>query len=93
MRAVKQMGPWNSLGISVRRGWRPGKSQVCAGQGELPSKTIGISTKLFSNSGPNLVILAGMDNELRCGQAQNGVNSDFLVKFDLDGQDQLAKKQ
>ena len=27
-----------------------------------------------------------MDGELWCGQAQNGVNLDFQVKFDLEGQ-------
>ena len=45
--------------------------------GQLPAKTIGILTKLFCTSGPNLVILASMGNELRCEQAQNGINSDF----------------
>ena len=33
-----------------------------------------------------------MGNELWCGQAQNGVNSDFKVKFDLKGQSQLLPK-
>ena len=33
-----------------------------------------------------------MGNELWCGQAQNGVNSDFKVKFDLEGQSQLPPK-
>ena len=47
------------------------------GQGQLPLWTIGILTKLFSTSGPNLVILALMDNELWCWQVQNGINSDF----------------
>ena len=47
------------------------------GQGQLLPQTIGILTKLFSTSGPNLVILACMGNELWCAQAQNGVNSDF----------------
>ena len=44
-------------------------------------KTIGTFTKLFSTSGPNLVILAWMGNELWSGQAQNGVNSDFLFNL------------
>ena len=47
------------------------------GQGQLPPKTTGILTKLFYTSGPNFVILAWMSNLLWCGQAQNGVNSDF----------------
>ena len=47
------------------------------GQGQLPPKTIGILIKLFCTSGPNLVILAWMGNELWFGQAQNGVNSEF----------------
>ena len=33
-----------------------------------------------------------MGNELWSGQAQNGVNSDFQVKFDLEGQGQLPPK-
>ena len=33
-----------------------------------------------------------MGNELWSGQAQNGVNSDFEVKFDLEGQGQLPLK-
>ena len=51
-----------------------------------PLKTIGILTKVFWISGPNLVILAWMGGELWCGQDQNGVNLDFKVKFDLEGQ-------
>ena len=38
------------------------------------------------NQGPNLVVLAWMDDELSHGQAQNGVNFDFEVKFDLEVQ-------
>ena len=33
-----------------------------------------------------------MGNELWCGQAQNWVNSDFKVKYDLEGQGQLPSK-
>ena len=43
-------------------------------------------------SGPNLVILAWIDDELLCGQAQNGVNFDFEVKFDLEFQGQSPPK-
>ena len=44
------------------------------------------STKLFCTFGPNLVVLAWTGEELLRGQAQNGVNYDFEVKFDLEGQ-------
>ena len=49
-------------------------------------------TKLFCTSGPNLVVLAWMGDELLCGQAQHGVNFDFEVKFDLEGQGQSRHK-
>ena len=49
-------------------------------------------TKVFCTSGPNLVILAWTGDELSHGQAQNGVNFDFEVKFDLEGQGQLPPK-
>ena len=62
------------------------------GQGQLPPKTIRILTNVFCTSGPNLVILAWMGAELWCGQAQNGVNFDFDLKFDLEGQGWLAPK-
>ena len=61
-------------------------------QGQLPPKTIGILTNVFWTSGPNLVILAWMGDELWCGQAQNGVNFDFDLKFDLEGQGWLPPK-
>ena len=48
--------------------------------------------KVFCSSGPNLVVLAGTGHELLCGQAQNGVNFDFEVKFDFEGQDQSPPK-
>ena len=56
-------------------------------------KIIGILTKVFCTSGPNLVTLAWTGDELSPGQAQNGVNWDFEVKFDLDGQGQSPPKQ
>ena len=55
-------------------------------------KTIGIFTKVFCTFGPNLVILAWTGDELSRGQALNGVNFDFEVKFDLKGQGQSAPK-
>ena len=59
---------------------------------QSPSKTTGILTKVFSTSGPNLVALAWTGDELSRGQAQNGVNFDFEVKFDLEGQGQSPPK-
>ena len=53
---------------------------------------IGILTKVFCTSGPNLVILAWTGDELSPGQAQNGVNFDFEVKFDLEVQGQSPSK-
>ena len=55
-------------------------------------KTTGILTKVFSTSGPNLVALAWAGDELLRGQAQNRVNFDYEVKFDLEGQGQTPKK-
>ena len=47
------------------------------GLDQLPPKNNRIFTKVFCTTGPKLVILAWMDDELWCGQAQNGVNFDF----------------
>ena len=55
-------------------------------------KLIGILTQVFYTFGPNLVILAWTGDELSCRQAQNGVNFDFEVKFDLEGQGQSPPK-
>ena len=55
-------------------------------------KTTGILTKVFSTSGPSLVALAWKGDELSRRQAQNGVNFDFEVKFDLKVQDQSPPK-
>ena len=59
---------------------------------QSPPKTTGILTKVFSTSGSNLVALAWTGDELSHGQAQNGVNFDFEVKFDLEGQGQSPPK-
>ena len=48
-------------------------------------KTIRILTKVVCTSGPNLVTLAWMGDELWCRQAQNEVNLHFDLKFDLEG--------
>ena len=55
-------------------------------------KTTGFLTKVFSTSGPNLVALAWTVDELSREQAPNGVNFDFEVKFDLEGQGQSPPK-
>ena len=55
-------------------------------------KTTGFLTKVFSTSAPNLVALAWTVDELSREQAQNGVNFDFEVKFDLEGQGQSPPK-
>ena len=41
------------------------------GQGRSSPKTIGTWTKVFCISGPNLVTLAWMSDELSCGQARD----------------------
>ena len=62
------------------------------GHAQSTPKTTGILNKVFSNSGPNLVALAWTGEELSRAEAQNGVNFDFEVKFDLKGQGQLPPK-
>ena len=61
-------------------------------QAQSTPKTVGILTKVFCTSGPNFVVLAWTGDELSRGQAQNGVNFDFEVKFDLEGQGQSPPK-
>ena len=61
-------------------------------QAQSTPKTVGILTKVFCTSGPNFVVLAWSGDELSLGQAQNGVNFDFEVKFDLEGQGQSPPK-
>ena len=51
---------------------------------------IGMLTKVFCTSDPNLVILPWRDDELSHRQAQNGINFDFEIKFDLEGQGQSS---
>ena len=41
---------------------------------------------------PNLEIVTSIGGELWHGQAQNGVNFDFGVQFDLEGHNQLSHK-
>ena len=63
---------------------------TCHAQSTL--KTTGILTKVFSTSVRNLVALAWTGDELSRGQAQNGVNFDIEVKFDLEVQGQSPPK-
>ena len=62
-------------------------------QGRLHPKTIGFLDKVFCTSGPNVVTLAWMGDELWCGQAQDGVNFDSEVKFDFESQGRLLPKK
>ena len=55
-------------------------------------KKVGNLTKVFCTSGPNSAVLARTGDELSHGQAQNGVNFDFEVKFDREGQGQSPLK-
>ena len=61
-------------------------------QAQSTPKTVGILTKVFCTFGPNFMVLAWTGDELSLGQAQNGVNFDFEVKFDLEGQSQSPPK-
>ena len=55
-------------------------------------KLVGFWTVLRYIFVPNLEIVTLIGGELWHGQAQNGVNFDFWVQFDLEGQGQLPPK-
>ena len=55
-------------------------------------KLTGILTELWCNTGQNLEILTSTGGGWSRGQAQNCVNFDFQVKFDLEGQGQSTLK-
>ena len=55
-------------------------------------KSTGIITVLRCISGPNLVIVAWTGDKLLHGQAQNGINLDLQVKFDIEDQGQSTTK-
>ena len=57
-----------------------------------PVNELNLTMKVAVNRPPNLVVLAWIDGELWHGQAQNGVNLAFQVKFDLEGQGQSPPK-
>ena len=46
----------------------------------VPPQTMGFLTKVYCT---NLVVLARIDDELWCGQAQNGINSNFKLNLTL----------
>ena len=61
-------------------------------QDQLIPKSTGILTELRCIFGQNLEILTSIGGKWSCGQAQNSVNFDFQVKFDLEGQGQSTPK-
>ena len=61
-------------------------------QGQWIPKFIGILIVLRCIVGRNLEILTSTGGEWSCGQAQNSLNFDFQVKFDLEGQGQSPLK-
>ena len=73
---------WISFGIK-------NESEI---QGQSSPELIGILTVLKCICGPDLEILTWIGAEWWCAQAQNGVNFEFEVKFDLEGQGQSARK-
>ena len=62
------------------------------GQFQSSSKLVGIWTVLKCIFVPNLEIVTSIGGELWHGQAQNGVNFDFGVQFDLEGHNQSSHK-
>ena len=61
-------------------------------QFQSSTKLVGIWTVLGCIFVPNLEIVTSIGGELWHGQAQNGVNFDFGVQFDLEGQGQSPPK-
>ena len=57
-----------------------------------PTNNRDLNQVILCTSGLNLVVLAWTSDELLSGQAQNGINFDFEVKFDLEGQGQSPQK-
>ena len=55
-------------------------------------KLVGIWTVLRCIFVPNLEILTTIGGDLWHAEAQNGVNFDFGVQFDLEGHDQSSHK-
>ena len=91
---------WNKPGtVSQSQCTPPQCKQIIFGikngsevQGQSSSELTGVLTVLKCICGPNLEILSWTGDELSHGQAQNGVNFDFEVKFHLEGQGQSPPK-
>ena len=91
---------WNNPGtVSQSQCTPPQFKQIIFGiknesevQSQSSSELTGILTVLKCICGLNLEILTWTGDELWVGQAQNGVNFDFEVKFDLEGQGQSPPK-
>ena len=71
-------------GVEIKN-WIEDQLQSCP-------KFVGIWTVLRCISVSNLEIVTSIGGELWHGQAQNGVNFDLEVKFDLEGQSQSLPK-
>ena len=52
----------------------------------IPAQNNRVLTEVIWTSGPNLVILAWMGDELWCGQTQNVVKFEFQVRFNIEDQ-------
>ena len=61
-------------------------------QAQSTPKTIGILTKVFCTSGPNLVVLSLNGWLVIARKTQSGVNFDFEGYFDLEGKSQSPAK-
>ena len=91
---------WNKPGtVSQSQCTPPQCKQIIFGikngsevHGQSSSELTGVLIVLKRICGPNLEILSWTGEELSHGQAQNVVNFDFEVKFDLEGQDQSPPK-
>ena len=77
------------------------KTSICSGfeiinwiedQFQSSPKLVGIWTVLRCIFVPNLEIVTSIGGELWHGQAQNGVNFDFVVQFELEGHNQSSHK-
>ena len=65
----------------------------CEDQDQSIPKLTRILTELRCIFGQNLEILTSTGGEWLCGQAQNSVNFDFQVQFNLEDQGQSTPKQ
>ena len=91
---------WNTPGtVSQSQCTPPQCKQIIFGikngsevQGQSSSELTEFLTVLKCICGPNLEILSWTGDELSHGQAQNRVNFDFEVKFDLEVQGQSPPK-